>query len=376
MRCNGILLLFIFILVFNSSFAEDLPVIHVSKKRPEVKAKMSVFFDSVRYVPLETTDVCLLGLGTMGVNQIGDSLLVWDSDNCFLFDSKTGKFLRKIGHRGDDPESFRMTYGNFYNPYDNLIYFFGDYNSLVCYDLNGEFVGKIKIPMSSNWSSSKCVIPLDSTMFCAFFSNCNGSESKRIILFDKSGRIVKIYPNYHFVKTNQFVYDSNDGLFYRYNNHVYFREKFIDTVYQVNKELLLPMRRLDFSPYISSYRDRYNIDVNSISFPYSIFENDHIIMFDYFREIFHELGVYDKKTSNISFFSYENGFEDDLNYFMPIEILAMLENGICLSILSASNICKYIDGMNVELQGCMKCLESVSEDDNPVVVIAMLIKYR
>lgn len=49
----------------------------------------------------------------MRVNVIGDSLLVWDADNCFLFDSKTGHFIRKIGHKGDDPEAFYKTYDNF-----------------------------------------------------------------------------------------------------------------------------------------------------------------------------------------------------------------------------------------------------------------------
>lgn len=371
MRYNNFLLLLIFILVLNSSFAQDLPVIRISKDRPEIRAKMSMFFDSVHYLPLETTDVCLLGLGTMGVNLVGDSLLVWDADNCFLFDSKTGHFLRKIGHRGDDPEAFRMTYGNFYNPHDNLNCFFGYYNSLVRYDLNGKFVDKIKIPMSSNWSSAKCIIQLDSTTLCAFFSNCNGSESKRIMLFDQSG-VMKEYPNYHFVKTDQFVYDSNDGLFYRYKNRVYFREKFIDTVYQVDKERLLPIYRLDFSPYISSYEDRYHVDINLVSSPYFIFENDNFIMFNYFREIFYELGVYDKRTSNASFFSYENGFEDDLNHFMPIEISVMLENGLCLGILSASDVCEYIGKNDTELKESLKSLESISKEDNPIIVIARL----
>lgn len=374
MKYNGTLLLFIFILYYNTSFAKDLPVIRISKDRPEMKAKMSLFFDSVHYVPLETTDDCLLGLGTMRANLIGDSLLVWDADNCFLFDSKTGHCLRKIGHKGDDPEAFHSTYGNFYNPYDSLNCFFGYYNSLVRYGLDGKYVDNIKIPMISNWSSAKSVIPLDSTTFCTFFPNCNGSESKRIMLFDQTGDIVKEYPNNHFVKTDQFVYDSNDGLFYRYNNQVYFREKFIDTIYQVTKEQLLPIYRLDFSPYIFPYADRYHVNVNSVSSPYQIFENDHVIMFDYTREIFHELGVYDKKTSKASFFSYENGFEDDLNHFMPVEILVMLESGVCLGILSASDVCEYIDKTNIELEGSLKSLESVSKDDNPIVVIATLKK--
>ncbi|WP_298548694.1 DUF4934 domain-containing protein [uncultured Parabacteroides sp.] len=366
------LLLLVFIFVFNLSFAKDLPVIHISKNRPEIKAKVSMFFDSVHYVPLETTDACLLGLGTMRVNMIGDSLLVWDADNCFLFDSKTGHFIRKIGHKGDDPEAFYKTYDNFYNPYDGLNYFFDYYNSLIKYDLKGNFVGKIKMPMSSNWSSTKCVIPLDSTNFCAFFPNSNGSVSKRIVLFNQYGETVKEYPNYHFVKTDQFVYDANDGLFYRYKNQVYFREKFIDTVYQVNNEQLIPKYRLDFSPYVFPYKDRYRVDVNSVSSPYYIFENDNVIIFDYFREIFRELGVYDKKISKASFFSYENGFEDDLNNFMPFEILVMLESGVCLGILSASDVCEYINKTNIELKGSMKFLESISKEDNPIIVIATL----
>lgn len=55
---------------------------------------------------------------------------------------------------------------------------------------------------------------------------------------------------------------------------------------------------------------------------------------------------------------------------MAVEILVMLESGVCLGILSASDVCDYIDKTNIELKESLKALESVSKDDNPIVVIA------
>lgn len=51
--------------------------------------------------------------------------LAWDYDSCCLFSAKDGKFIRRIGHKGDDPEAVFSFYENFYNPYDGLLYFQG-----------------------------------------------------------------------------------------------------------------------------------------------------------------------------------------------------------------------------------------------------------
>ena len=95
--------------------------------------------------------------------------------------------------RSDDPEAVYSFYENFYNPYDGLLYFAGVNGVRIKYKLNGEYVGKMKVPFGGE--SPEVIVPLDSATFCAFFSNRNGKEKKRIVLFDNIGDVKKEYPN-------------------------------------------------------------------------------------------------------------------------------------------------------------------------------------
>ena len=55
----------------------------------------------------------------------------------------------------------------FYNPYDGLLYFQGVEGIRIKYGLDGKYVGKMKVPLSTG-VSPQFVVPLDLTTFCAF----------------------------------------------------------------------------------------------------------------------------------------------------------------------------------------------------------------
>ena len=59
----------------------------------------------VRYVPLETTDSCLVG-GSPNILLLDKEIVVFSRQTCFIFDKESGKFLSKVGHLGDDPEAY------------------------------------------------------------------------------------------------------------------------------------------------------------------------------------------------------------------------------------------------------------------------------
>lgn len=67
--------------------------------------KLSELGSDVRYVPLETTDSCLVG-GSPNILLLNKEIVVFSRQTCFIFDKESGKFLSKVGHLGDDPEAY------------------------------------------------------------------------------------------------------------------------------------------------------------------------------------------------------------------------------------------------------------------------------
>lgn len=106
--------------------------------------KVSDLGKTIRYIPLETTDSCLIG-DFPNIKLLDDKIMVYNGKQCLLFDKETGKFICSVGHRGDDPEAYSSTCG-YLNPKNQLLYFNRDPNQLVKYDQKGNFAGVITIP--------------------------------------------------------------------------------------------------------------------------------------------------------------------------------------------------------------------------------------
>ena len=75
----------------------------------QTELKVSHLGKNIRYVPLETTDSSLIG-SSCKVNLLGDKIMVTygtrTESHCFLFDAESGKYLREIGHKGEDPRGY------------------------------------------------------------------------------------------------------------------------------------------------------------------------------------------------------------------------------------------------------------------------------
>ncbi len=68
------------------------------------KLKASDYFQTVRYVPLETNDSVLVG-DNPKLCVYKDLLIVSSpQEQCYVFSKGEGRFLHPIGHIGNDPE--------------------------------------------------------------------------------------------------------------------------------------------------------------------------------------------------------------------------------------------------------------------------------
>lgn len=152
---KAVLLVPAFLLVScNEKDQKENDVIHLEKAiSAPVDVNASDCFSQVRYISLETTDSSLIGKGPY-VQIIKDRILVsTNQQQCLMFDKKTGKFIKQVGHIGNDPEGYNSVFC-WGDEETGIIYFNGWNKDLVCYDQEGNFRGKIKIPFDVQGVSS------------------------------------------------------------------------------------------------------------------------------------------------------------------------------------------------------------------------------
>ena len=114
----------------------------------QTELKISHLGKNIRYVPLETTDSSLIGNGCK-VKLLDDKIMVTygmrGESHCFLFDKETGKFIREVGHKGNDPRGYSEPKA-YVHPVTGNIYFHRVPNKLIKYSQEGTFLGEVEMP--------------------------------------------------------------------------------------------------------------------------------------------------------------------------------------------------------------------------------------
>ena len=110
--------------------------------------KVSQLGKNIRYVPLETTDSSLID-AAYSIQLLEDGILVSyggrTESHCYLFDRETGKFIREIGHKGEDPKGYSGPHA-YVHPVTGHLYILRNPNKLIKYNQHGEFLGEGIIP--------------------------------------------------------------------------------------------------------------------------------------------------------------------------------------------------------------------------------------
>lgn len=99
------------------------------------------YFDTVRYIPLETTDDALIGEVTK-LYLTQENILVFDQKtmSLFLFDAR-GRFVRKIGNKGEGPDEYMYINDVQLDAKHGLVYVHERIrNRIYIYDLSGKLL--------------------------------------------------------------------------------------------------------------------------------------------------------------------------------------------------------------------------------------------
>ncbi|WP_298554681.1 6-bladed beta-propeller [uncultured Parabacteroides sp.] len=342
--------------------------------------KLEDIADSVSFVRLETNDSCLI--------KDGLSLYVTDTYilkvnpfvGAYLFDRKTGEFLREIGRCGQGPDEYLAIPFNSFDENDNVLYADKGLSFWIGYDLHtGKKVCEVKRPSLDMFHTLtyKDGIPrffrIDSAYYIAYVNNMLGQEPLRLVVFDKNGNVIKIYPNDRSLEKKIRGPYLFTGTYYFRNEELYFFEDNFDTIYKI-KENLIPYVAFNRGGDVVSYEERLMFyKYPDILFVDCVFETNKFILFNYEFKRKAGVGYFDKnsektylKNLNLSKGTpYFQGFRyKGLNLYPRY---LNLKQELCGFIYTQDLLSEEILELNPEFQG-------VKEDDNPVIFIIHLKK--
>lgn len=84
--------------------AREMTDVRILHPREAIETDIDVLTDSIAYIPLETSDECLLD-NILSAKRDGGCFFVQDGKGLYAFDG-TGRFLNEIGRRGNGPEEY------------------------------------------------------------------------------------------------------------------------------------------------------------------------------------------------------------------------------------------------------------------------------
>ena len=375
------------------------------------RLKTSDLGKTVRYIPLETTDDCLIGDNPI-VKVLKDYIIVEytgrssSADHCLLFSKEDGRFIAEIGHAGQDPEAFTSSY-SWIDEKEEFIYFKRLPNQLMKYDFEGNFCGKT---VFSSSVSGYCYSITDSEII-GYFGGIHPSEQYALGFFDKDGSLkdtipllfpkisedvnvvsasalsraisYKLYGNWARVGLIRLNYSndlqarivSNVARLWNHNGNIRFKEDYVDTIYTISHNKLIPSITFHIGKDRLPIEERARQSNEEKIFIADVSENNDFIFFQpvkIVRDGSNGLynGLFDKKTGETKLGEHSDGIEDDLTNFMPFNPLGMSTVGEFVSIVDAYEVMEWLE-KHPEEQNNKKLsfLKELNEDMNPIVIL-------
>jgi hypothetical protein len=386
--------------------------IDIAAAMPQITTlEASGYFRKIEYIPLETTDSSLIGRNPQ-IQFAGENILVTTSQKQALLFDATGKFLRSIGHIGNDPEGYSSV-SCFVDDTKGLLYFEGFGGSLVSYNFDGQHAGNIPTPPKHDGFDMAKYSYLGGDTLVSYYSNQLGDTTYKLTFYNASGTIDSILSTHPvlppFEIGNISVFRGGDKeqatfgpaaqggiimiegkgreaastwmagatVFWRRNAETYFKEPFNDTVFILDGSAKVPRFILNLGDYHWDAADRFQKSKDKNIYPTQFLENEQLLFFRFVTGLYSENfrkpydAVYNKATGELKVALTNDGFTDDLTHFLPLQPLAVSSSGKYAGLLPVEDIHDWFaqHGASPDIPQEVQALKQLKEDDNPVVVL-------
>lgn len=209
--------------------------------------KTSTLFDTVEYVPLESSDSFLLsGINHLKLTQQQDIYFISDK-SFFLFDGKTGQGKTRISRLGNAPEGYISVFDAYLDESAGQIELLDNNGKkVVIYDVSGNYLRSIPLPFMSFMMTKTG--PSDYW----FYNNNLASEASscKVVHYDAAqAQIVEEYSpidqhlaKYFFIEDEKNLIEHPQGLLYMASA--------VDTIYRIRSgQEMEPAYLLDLGKY-------------------------------------------------------------------------------------------------------------------------------
>jgi len=211
------------------------------KQLPDIsELKLSdLGFKKIEYIILETNEQSLLpntdDLLMRYKILINDRQIVIHRSNTILEFHSDGKFVTRIGTRGRGPEEFYTAHDVNVRENTHDIYLLDRWkNKFFIYSENGKLKRTFQIQFSPNEFRF-----IEDKILC-YSENHMSNIQDSYTLIDTNGRAIKGFPNKYPFKMKDGYMIQAENLYYTFNNSLYKKEVYSDTIYKFDNEYFMP----------------------------------------------------------------------------------------------------------------------------------------
>lgn len=265
--------------------------------------KLSDFAEEIKMIPLEFTDDCILG-EIEKIVMSDDCIFIMERDNrkgIYVFDHM-GKYLYKIGNRGQGPEEFVDLSDFSLNEEERLIYLYDLARTKVLVFSYGEdFIKDIQM----NYYADK--FEYQNGLFYLYRENVvYGDPLYSLVIKNNKGETVNKY--YPVIEKSSYIHDC---IFRKLDNEILFAEHMRDSIFTIKGKELVPKYFIDYKGESMSPVDRESIlkgtrisltvllECKKMAGIKDVFEINDKVFVNNIHIIIPKFTIYDKKTKEV-----------------------------------------------------------------------------
>lgn len=339
------------------------------------KPKNSLFFRNVEYVALETTEKCRI---KDGANFYASENFIFSvaSQQILQFDRDSGKFIRELLTYGESSTDFTSTLPNVQST---------DSNEFIV--LNSQGLSKVNaitrnvVKIGPRPKLFHDIAILNPNLLVSFVSvDEKRTESHLSLLSEQETEITRFYLNKSNHDPGNLILSLGfqEGNFYHFNEKVYFKQVYNDTIYNVSKKGLKEYAYFNLGEFrIDWNKDLKSQDVYKKISILNTYESEEYIFFMYRYRASIKYGVYSKKHAKTYIPGHswmEDGFVDDIIDFIDFRPRSINDRDELIASFMPREIIFFLNSYGDEksIPKLLQGLKKVKEGDNPVIGIASL----
>ena len=369
---------------------------NLSRLPGQSEVKLSdVGFAEIDYIPLETKEQSLISkidlvfFNDYSINKIvfGNGYFIIKNGSRVLKFREDGTFVAVIGKTGRGPGEINQIEDlDIDKETQNVYMVSGWQKKFYVYSPYGEYIKTFNVP-----SYVREFRFFEDKILC-FCGNNRGSNSNSFILIDKSGHLIKNFPNRYQFKSESTYGFNHENLFYVFNEKLFIKELCSESVYSFENSgfkphLVIDVGKKQVTPKVRSECDMFEIFANYIQ-PRDLLEFGNFVYYAYVdKYVQGDVRIYgfigSQKDNYQALFNLGEGITNDLDGGPNVLPLTTKDDNTIVSLIDAIDLKNHVASeafkkskplypeKKKELE---KLANSLKETDNPVLILVSLKK--